>query len=545
MSSKAILSRQKCPKCPSSDAYTVYDDGHGKCYSCGYFKPPNGEKEIETPNRPPQNFRPLAELFHPMADRKISADTVKKFKVTVIQDEDNPWHYVYPRFNKDGYHVGNKLRHRHKKDFIIEGDSKAFVLFGQNLFPAGGKTITVTEGQDDAMAVYEMFGSRYPVVSVDSVSGAARQVAEQFEYLNSFEQIVINFDKDEPKTKDDGTLVYPGQEAALAVAGMFPLGKVRILTLADAKDANDYKIKGWADRYVKEWWAAPSYTPAGLKLGKDMWDEISAPRNFETVPYPFDTMNAMTYGIRRSEVVLFTADTGVGKTQVLKEIEHHILSTTDAAIGFLHLEEPNSDTALGLMSITANKPLHLPDVRQEVTDDELRTYYDTIVNNDRVVVWDHFGSNSVDEVLAKIRHMHNLGCTHIVLDHLSIVVSDQSGDERKQLDEISTKLKMLCMELNIAVIAVIHQNRSGSIRGSAGPEQVANMVIKLSREKTDPDEWRRNVTKLVCIKNRFSGKTGPMTYLWYNEKTGRLAELDKEQIALYESGGSQPIEETW
>lgn len=545
MSSKAVLSRQKCPKCPSSDAYTVYDDGHGKCYSCGYFQPPNGGKAIEQAIDKPQKFRPLPELFHAMSDRKISAETAKKFKVTTIQDEESPWLYIYPRFNKDGHHVGNKIRHRTKKDFIIEGDSKSFVLFGQNLFPAGGKTITITEGQDDAMAVYEMFGSKYPVVSVDSVAGAARQVAEQFEYLNSFEQIVINFDKDEARTKDDGTIVYPGQDAALVVAGMFPLGKVRILTLADAKDANDYKLKGWSDRYVKEWWAAPSYTPAGLKLGKDMWAEISAPRNFETVPYPYETMNAMTYGMRRSEVVLLTADTGVGKTQVLKEIEHNILTQTDTAIGFLHLEEPNSDTALGLMSITANKPLHLPDVRQEVTDDELRTYYDAIINNDRVVVWDHFGSNSVDEVLAKIRHMCNLGCTHIVLDHLSIVVSDQSGDERKQLDEISTKLKMLCMELNIAVLAVIHQNRSGSIRGSAGPEQIANIVIKLTREKTDPDEWRRNVTKMVCIKNRFSGKTGPMTYLWYNEKTGRLTELDKEQIAVYETGGTQQIEEVW
>lgn len=47
----------------------------------------------------------------------------------------------------------------------------------------------------------------------------------------------------------------------------------------------------------------------------------------------------------------------------------------------------------------------------------------------------------MDAVLDKVRHMHALGCKYTVLDHLSIVVSDQSGDERKQLDEISTKLK--------------------------------------------------------------------------------------------------------
>jgi hypothetical protein len=36
-----ILSQGACPspKCNSSDAYTEYDDGHGWCFSCHYYKP--------------------------------------------------------------------------------------------------------------------------------------------------------------------------------------------------------------------------------------------------------------------------------------------------------------------------------------------------------------------------------------------------------------------------------------------------------------------------------------------------------------------------
>jgi twinkle protein len=164
-------------------------------------------------------------------------------------------------------HIGNKLRLRFGGDFLWEGEPKRSVLFGQNLFPKGGKTITITEGQDDAMAVYQMFGSRYPVVSVDSAGEAARQVAEQFEYLNSFENIVVNFDKDEPKVNPQtGEIRYPGQEVAIAVAGMFAVGKVKNLQLADAKDANDYLVKGWAEKYVKEWWAAPVLSQAVSSL---------------------------------------------------------------------------------------------------------------------------------------------------------------------------------------------------------------------------------------------------------------------------------------
>lgn len=491
-------------------------------------------------------IRPLPEVYHELVDRGISAAVARKYGVTAIQDEKSKYSYVYPGYDADGHHVSNKLRFRQKKDFVQEGDVKSTVLFGQQLFPAGSaKTITITEGQDDAMAVYQMFGSRYPAVSVHSSSEAVRNCVDNFEYLNSFETIVLNFDKDAPKVSPDGTVRYPGQEAALGVAALFELGKVKILTLADAKDANEYLVNGWAERYTKEWWQAPLYTPSGLKLGKDMWDEVSVIPKYETVPYPWDEFNKMTYGIRLSEAVLITADTGVGKTKLLSEIEHHILKTTESGVGFLHLEEPNRDTALGLMSIDASKPLHLPDVRAEVDNDELRKYFDSVVNNDRVVIWDHFGSNSIHEVLAKIRHMHNLGCKYIFLDHLSILVSDQSGDERKQLDEVSTKLKMICMELNIAVIAVIHINRAGLIRGSAGPEQVANIVLQLYRDKEDPDEWRRNVTKIICKKNRFSGMTGPMAYLWYNPATARLVPLDPEEVKKYEMGGTVPQEERW
>lgn len=37
--SNVVVQQTACPMCPSSDAFTEYDDGHCKCYSCGYFVP--------------------------------------------------------------------------------------------------------------------------------------------------------------------------------------------------------------------------------------------------------------------------------------------------------------------------------------------------------------------------------------------------------------------------------------------------------------------------------------------------------------------------
>jgi twinkle protein len=291
--------------------------------------------------------------------------------------------------------------------------------------------------------------------------------------------------------------------------------------------------------FISEWWKAPRYSPDGLLLGTDMWDKIvNRPSHFQT-PYPFEGLNKLTYGLRLSELVIINAPTGVGKTSLLKEIEYGVLTHPDVVekgfgVGFLHLEELDTDLALGLMSVHANKRFNLPDT--EKTEDELRAAYDAIINTPRVVIYDHFGSNEIDNIIAKVRHMAALGCQYIVLDHLSIVVSDQQGDERKQLDEITTKLKTLCMEANIALVAVIHQNRQGQIRGTAGVEQLANIILRLERDLTSPDPWRRNVTKVWVEKNRFCGRTGPACWLFFDDITGRMVPLDDVAITKYEEG---------
>lgn len=516
----------------------MYSDGHTHCFGCGVttFPPEGNLQENKTHEH---HLKELGKDYKELTDRKISKATAQKYGVW--REEDTTY---FPYFN-DGKHLASKVRYP-DKEFSVEGDIKHSGLFGSQLFPAGSaKFVTLVEGEYDALAGFELLGSRWPVVSVrNGADGATKCIADNFEYLNSFPTIVVCFDRDEPKVNAKTSEIrYPGQEAALAVAGMFPIGKVKVLTLADGKDPNDYLKAGKREAFNREWWNAPSFTPSGLKLGREMWEEISTPKNHETVPYPWDSLNGQTYGIRLSELVVFTAETGVGKTSVLKEIEYFIRKTKpDAGIGLLHLEEPNSDTALGLMSLEANLPLHLPDVRESVPKDDLRAYFDAVVNTDKLVVYDHFGSNSIQEILNKVRHMHNLGCKYIILDHLSIVVSDQSGDERKQLDEISTKLKTLCMELNIAVICVIHQNRQGQIRGTAGVEQLANIVIKLYRERLSEDPWRRNVVKLIVEKNRFCGRTGPGAYLHYNEFSGRLNELTKDEVIQYNTGGTSHIE---
>lgn len=536
----SFLHHSACEGCGSSDGKAVYSDGTGYCFVCSRYYRASGAMSKEGPipevSQAPKNaaliaVTPSPETWHAIPDRKLTRDSAALYRIDSNQDEDVDVAHRYPYY-RNGVHVANKVRRRSVKDFRWEGDPSGCGLFGQQAFPAGSaKAITLVEGELDAPSVHQLSGSKYPVVAVPSTGHAVKSVKTNYEYLDSFEEIVVCFDNDEA-----------GQIAAKKVAELFRPGKCRILSLQQGKDPSDYLTSGVpAASFVSEWWKAPTFRPDGIVAGTSMWDVINNPPSYFSIPYPWEGLNDATYGIRTSELHLFMADTGVGKTAIFKAIAHSILTNEavkelEYGVGFLHLEETNYDTALGLLSIHNSKPYHLPDTPRD--EAELRTAYDELLNNERVLFYDHFGSNGIDEIVAKVRYMAVMGCKYIFLDHLSIIVSDQSGDERKQLDEISTKLKTLTMELDIALFCVIHTNRSGEARGSAGPEKVANNHFSLDRSKKDPDPWRRNVTTITVEKCRLTGRGGPFLWLFYDAKTGRLEEMDQDMIDIYEGGGS-------
>jgi twinkle protein len=162
-----------------------------------------------------------------------------------------------------------------------------------------------------------------------------------------------------------------------------------------------------------------------------------------------------------------------------------------------------------------------------------------VLGTDRIFLYDSFGSNSLENIIGRVRHMAKaMDCKYIVLDHLSIVVSSQeNGDERKAIDEIVTRLRMLIQELRISLIMVSHLRRPqgqghedgavtslSQLRGSAAIAQLSDMVIGLERNGQHENEVMRNTTTVRVLKNRFSGITGPATYLYYDKTTGRLTE---------------------
>ena len=517
-----FLKHIPCEKCGSSDANSLFDDGHQHCFACGHHVHADSEFTA-TPARKKSMIEVKGEVKS-ISDRGITTATCQTYGVT----QDGTCQY-YPYANEEGAIIALKTRTVENKTFAIAGDWKSATLFGQNVFPKGGKTVTIHEGELDALAGFQMSGSKYPNVSIrNGAQAALKDVKQAYEWLSSFEEIYICFDADEP-----------GQKAANEVAEILG-NKCKIVKhLGSFKDACDYLKAGNTAEYVKRWWAAESWRPEGVVAASTLIESLQKPLTKAPVSWPWESLDKMLYGLRTSELVVLAAGSGLGKSTILRELVLHILKSTKDNVGLAFLEETPERTMRGLVGLEMGKKIHLPDAIYDPV--EIQKAYDKYSLGDRVQLWNHFGSNEIETVLNRLRYfVKAIDCKWLVLDHLSILVSDQSvADERKALDLIMTKLRMFVQEVDCGLILVSHLSRPpgksledgaatslNMLRGSAAIAQLADVVIGAERNSQADDMRERNTTRVRVLKSRYTGYTGPACSLYYDDLTGRLHEME-------------------
>lgn len=538
-----FVEHKPCPACRetggdrSGDNLAVYSDGHGYCNACGHYqKDDTGVNNFIEEQMPMQTITPRGVSNASIKERRISSKITSKFGVTVSYDKTgkiDKHYYPYYDSNESNRLLGYKERTVATKDFQIIGTNKGSGLFGQNANRSGGKYLTICEGEIDALSISEMFDGKWQVVSLkNGASSASRDIKENLEYIESFDNVVLCFDQDQA-----------GFDAVKACQDIISVGKLKICKLP-MKDASDMLVNGKVKEFTNAWWSSEPYSPAGVVRGKDTWEFLMEEEDSLTVDYPWKGLNKLTYGFREKELVTITSGSGMGKTSIVKELEAYLLNTTDDSVAIIHLEESVARSVKGLMSIEANAPIHIPQYERELSQEEKKALWQKAVGDKNVYIHNHWGSIEEDSLLNVIRnYAKGYDCKWIILDHLSIVVSEQDGslDERKAIDAIMTKLRKIVQETGIGLFLISHLRRPqgkaheeggqvslSELRGSAAIAQLSDIVIGLERNQQDDDPIIRNQTTLRVIKNRFSGLTGPACKLQYDSDTGRLSEVDDE-----------------
>jgi len=523
-----------CDNCGSSDANSLYSDGHTFCFVCHHRTA--GEGEL-IHNRMPQNVQ-LKGQAERLVKRNISEKTNQFFRI--YRDGDT---LRFPYFTDDGILKGIKIKTK-KKGFTYEGVSTD-TLFGQHLFPSSGKRIVVTEGELDAASVYEAYPG-WPVVSLPhGAASAKKDIKKQIEYLQGYESIIILFDNDEPgqnAAKEVASILPPGNKKLLGYdekgEAMYQVSGTLIAKLSPSyKDASD-ALMAWDNNSIrKAIWNAEPYRPDGIVDGKSLLKLVTTPQAPFDHEYPFEGLNKKLHGIRYGELTTFTSGSGSGKTSLMRALAVDLLNKGEH-VGILELEASNQRTALGLMSTAVGKNLHLG----EHDEAELRDAFERSIANWNLYLFDGFGSFDPEVIYNRIEYLATgLDCKVILLDHLSILLSGLDGDERRMLDQTMTKLRSLVERTGIALFLVSHLRRSNSdnhtheeggrvslsqLRGSHSIAQLSDSVIALERDQQAKDQ--RGFTTLRVLKNRYSGETNIACKLDYDLSTCRFIEHEIE-----------------
>jgi len=522
-----------CPACGGSDPAGLNEDGSIYCFSCRVWTPPEKYTAIKKSD---EFYGGSEGEYNSLTDRGISLETAKKYGVRSIKNSiGSIVQHSYPYYDSAGKYTGDKVR-KSNKAFTWRGTPTNAGLFGQQLCKEGGKYLTIVEGECDAMAAFELTGSQWPVVSLkNGAAGAEKDIKQNLEFVDSFDCVILNFDNDES-----------GYKAAERVANLLRPGKARIVKLPEEyKDANDMLRANQHSAYVKAFWGAKLYTPAGVLNMSQQKEAYKKRKNKVSVPYPWSGINSKLEGLRQGELLLLTGGTGLGKSSVTREIEHWLITQTKDNIGIIALEEDWQRTADGLISISANARLHIDSVRKEISEELIDLFYSELFeeNGERVWIHSHHGMNDIDSIFNKLRYMIiGCDCRWIVLDHLHmLVLSALESDERKAIDSIMHRLRTLVEETGCGLILVCHLRRLegnrghengletsiSHIRGSQAIAQLSDAIISLERNQQSDDPIEASTTKVRVLKSRYTGDVGLASHLYYDQDTGRLKEIEE------------------
>lgn len=529
-----------CPCGKSSDAFTVYEDQHGFCYNGACNKRFTGKelKEMEYANisddtgsntrlsvsNRPSDRLPMG-LYVALKDRRLTVDTCKVYGVTVNTKTGD---HAYPYYSLEGDKHAVKFRTPDKNFSVTpRGIIQNSMLFGQQAFGSNSKRITVTEGELDAMSAFQMLGSKYPSVSVQSSSTALRDCKLNFEYLNSFDKIMLSFDTDKP-----------GVIAARKVAELFP-GKVYIQHMGRHKDANDYLKAGDVKQWIAEWWDAALVPVEGILMGKALL-AISDAEIIEGIDLCWPSWNKAVYGIRSKEIWTFGAGSGVGKSEIFKTMAHHFITVHGKKVGMIMIEESPAKTTNCIFGKDIHERLNLEkDIKIRAAKKREAPNFDKILDNLVIVNHKTMTNINIYAIISKIEYLVNaLGCKYIFLDHITAIVEGQEeGNVNHLLHTAMAILGRSVQKYDYTLLIISHLNKpSGTpyeeggrvtlnnFYGSGAIKQWSNFVFGLEGN-TQAEGSAKNKRVLRCLKDRETGEAnGFKVNLEFDADTGDFNE---------------------
>jgi twinkle protein len=203
-----------CEECGSSDANSLYNDGHTHCFSCGTTVQEHSEEATTTKSPPLQSGSLLTGSYSSIDKRNLSLDICRKYDYFIANRNGEAVQVANYR-DKMGNIVAQKVRTKNK-DFSFIGEPKKAMLFGSHLFANKGKLLVICEGEIDTLSASACLG-KYHAGAVGLPNGCAsavKAIKDNYDFVSGWDKVVLCFDQDEA-----------GRKASLEACQILPVGK--------------------------------------------------------------------------------------------------------------------------------------------------------------------------------------------------------------------------------------------------------------------------------------------------------------------------------
>lgn len=538
-------------KCNSANGLQVFakDGGgyDGYCFACGthvanpYEDKPEGYKPVRVVKTAEQIQAEIQEINEyatcDLKDRSLRRESLEHYGIKIgvsEQDGVTPVSHYYP-YKKDGKLTGYKVRLIEDKRMWSVGDIKGVSLFGWDVaVAAGGKKLFITEGELDAVALFQIFkdhnrGGPYAdfnpaIVSLaHGASGAAKELGSAIKSIREhFKEIILVFDMD-----------AAGKKAADEVIRIIPDAMVANLP---AKDANECLIQGRSKAcYNACQFNAQKPKNTRLVLGNDLHEQAKLPAKYG-VSWPWRHLTEATRGIRTGETIYIGAGQKQGKSEIVNTLAAHFIAEHKWKVFLVKPEEANNKTYKLVAGKLVGKFFHDP--TKPFDGDAYDKAGDVL--RDHLYMLNLYQHVDFNTLKGDIRQAVAEGCKAIIIDPITNFTNGMdAASANTKLQEIAQELAAMALDLDVVIFIFCHlrnpdsglpHERGGEVLSSqfAGSRAMArscNLMLGLEGNRDPglkPEE--RNLRTLVLLEDREFGESGRYKLYW-DAKTGLFNEI--------------------
>lgn len=482
------------------------------------------KREYKTPPKP-KCQTPKSAVKEYLNGRGISDATIAAYRVG-----ENGSKMIFP-FLRDGNLVLAKAREA--ADGAAPKPTSADcepILFGWQVIGNDARSVLITEGEIDAMSVYEM---GFPALSLPFGGGGGNKqqwIENEFDRLGVMDEVFLWLDNDSV-----------GQQAVDEIVKRLGPERIRIVT-TEYKDANEYltKAKPTAQQVANLILSAKHLDPSELRSAADYFDQVMNEVESSDLPgidMPWNKAHNL-FKMRFGESIVLAGVNGHGKTLMAGNLVLAALSqgerTCVASYEFL----PHR-----WLRRTIRQTVGVENPTRDAAESAFRWY------TDKLWIVNAKGKERAERTLEVFRYAaRRYACRFFVIDNLSKcgIADDDYQAQKEFIDQISE----LARELDVIVLVVMHmtkgdESQPGGKMQARGSGQITDLVDSFlvvwrnkpkeaAQRNGDHSKDEEPDAKLICEKQR-NGEEEPRFALWLHKPSEQYLEHPKAFARKYGS----------